>query len=373
MAELPEPHFVDRDLAVIRAQMVAKYEELADAPLLPSQRERLLIDIAAYFEMLNRVAIQEAAKQNLVAYANYPMIDLLAQLVGGERLAATPARAPFEVTIETVHATDVLVAASGFRVRSTDGRVTFALARDATVLAGELTVTVDGVCTVPGVLGNGYDVGQVSELVDTPLWPCAVSNTEETQAGAASETTPQLRARIPDISASTSTAGPRRGYRAHAKAAHPDIVDVAVTNPAPGVVRLTVLTKTGLPDPEVLDLVLEACNDEDVRPLCDTVEAFACVEVPYTIECGLVLQKGAQADVVLTLALEAIQIYTDGRGAMLGRTPQLSKVLKALEVPGVYSVVPAAGWLLPDVAAAEWAHCTNLDITILGVTEESGE
>ena len=46
----------------------------------------LLINLVAYRESLLRIAIQEAAKQNLVNYALYPMLDYLGELVGVFRL-----------------------------------------------------------------------------------------------------------------------------------------------------------------------------------------------------------------------------------------------------------------------------------------------
>ena len=66
---LPEPSFIDRDPQAITAEIVAQYEQLTGKTLYPAQVERLLIDVIAYRETLVRIGIQEAAKQNLVAYA----------------------------------------------------------------------------------------------------------------------------------------------------------------------------------------------------------------------------------------------------------------------------------------------------------------
>ncbi|STI00519.1 phage-related baseplate assembly protein J [Escherichia coli] len=65
----------------ITAEMIAKYEADTGKTLYPAQAERLLIDLWAYREMLVRVAVQEAAKQNLVAFSREPMIDYLGELV----------------------------------------------------------------------------------------------------------------------------------------------------------------------------------------------------------------------------------------------------------------------------------------------------
>lgn len=79
---LTEPDFIERDADKITAEMIAQYEAATGKTLYPAQAERLLIDLWAYREMLVRVAAQEAAKQNLVAFAREPMIDYLGELVG---------------------------------------------------------------------------------------------------------------------------------------------------------------------------------------------------------------------------------------------------------------------------------------------------
>lgn len=85
---LPEPDFIARDPAAITAEIIAQYEQLSGKTLYPAQVERLLIDLLAYRETLIRIGIQEAAKQNLVAFAHAPMLDYLGQLVGVTRLPA---------------------------------------------------------------------------------------------------------------------------------------------------------------------------------------------------------------------------------------------------------------------------------------------
>mgnify|MGYP000411452045 FL=1 len=95
---LPEPSFIDRDPQAITAEIVAQYEQLTGKTLYPAQVERLLIDVIAYRETLVRIGIQEAAKQNLVAYARAPMLDYLGELVGVTRLPAQSARTTVRLT-----------------------------------------------------------------------------------------------------------------------------------------------------------------------------------------------------------------------------------------------------------------------------------
>lgn len=74
------------DPEAIAAELKAAYEAATGRTVYPGQAEQLLIDICAYRESLCRAAINEAARQNLVAFARAPMLDYLGELVGVSRL-----------------------------------------------------------------------------------------------------------------------------------------------------------------------------------------------------------------------------------------------------------------------------------------------
>ena len=77
---------VDDDPLAIVDEMVARFQQDAGRTLYPAQIERLLIDQIAYREALVRAAINDVARQNLVAFARAPMLDYLGELVGVARL-----------------------------------------------------------------------------------------------------------------------------------------------------------------------------------------------------------------------------------------------------------------------------------------------
>lgn len=86
ISQLPEPSFIDRDVDTITADIIAKYEALSGKPLYPAQADRIMVDVIAYREMMIRTAINEAAKQNLIAFANGVMLDYLGDFFGVIRL-----------------------------------------------------------------------------------------------------------------------------------------------------------------------------------------------------------------------------------------------------------------------------------------------
>src|SRR5258707_14962560 len=87
------------DLNLILADMIAEFEAATGRTLLPGQIERLLINLYAYRESLVRNAIQFAGEQNLLAFARFPMIDYLGQLLGVVRLVAQPATTTLQFTL----------------------------------------------------------------------------------------------------------------------------------------------------------------------------------------------------------------------------------------------------------------------------------
>ena len=101
---LPPPTFVnDADGLnpnLILADMVAEFQAAAGRTLQPAQVERLLINLYAYRESLVRNAIQYAGQQNLLAFAVFPMIDYLGQLLGVSRLGAQGAVTTLQFTLQ---------------------------------------------------------------------------------------------------------------------------------------------------------------------------------------------------------------------------------------------------------------------------------
>jgi len=359
---LPEPHFVDRDPVAILNECVAKYELDAGRALTPAQVESLLIRLIAYRETLIRIAIQEAAKQNLLPWARFPMIDCLAQIVGTSRLPALPARVPIGFTV--VAGAERTVPA-GTRVRAKDRKAIFATDADITIAAAATFASGWATCEVPGTVGNGYVAGQVSELVGTLAFAATVANTATSGGGTASEDTERLRGRIPTAADEDAVAGPRELYIALAKGAHQDVLDATCTKPADGVVRLVILVKPGGDASAVLLAVEEAADEDFARPFTDTVQVEEATVVEYEIEAELEMYAGttpADRDASLALAQAAAVAFAAERAAGLGRRIVETALQVALKVGSVEVVSvlssPAA------VAVDEVATCTSISVEL---------
>lgn len=364
MSDLPEPHFIDRDPAQIRREIRERYEELSERTLSPGQFEAQVLEILAYRESLARISIQDAALQNLPGFARFPMIDHLARIVGEKRLSAQPARTTMRFALEAALGIPTAIP-KATRIRTKDGRVEFETDDDAMIDAGETEVTALASARVTGQVGNGYAPGQVSQIVEDLGADLLAENVTETRGGTAQEGTERLRVRIPLAVRSLSVAGPEDAYRYHALSAHPDVVDVSVTTPEPGVVRVVVLGPEGAPSPELLAAVEAVISSPSVRPLCDTVEVVGATPVDFALEARVTLRRGAPHDATLALAEASAATYVESLERALGLAPVKSQIIAALSapaVPGIYSVDLMEPALPVVVNRGEWARCVHLEV-----------
>ena len=359
---LPEPTFIDRDINTITADIVSQYESLSGKTLYPAQSDRIMLDVIAYRESLLRIGIQEAAKQNLVAYAKSPMLEYLSELVGCHRLPAVAAVTTLRFTLPAILESDIAIS-SGFRVEVGDGSVTFTTDAAVTLPAGELFVDVSSTCTEAGIIGNGWQPGQISSPVDTLDANFTVANTTVSSTGVDIEDLERFRERVKLAPEAFSTAGSKLAYRYHAMSAHQSIVDVAVLSPTPGVVNLYPLMAGGLPDEALLTLVAATCSGEKVRPLTDNVATLAPGAVNYAISAQLVLYANADVTSTMALARANAESYVAARAAGLGIDVVPSQLIAALQVAGVYQVVLSSPAAVLQVADYQWASCTSITLS----------
>jgi phage-related baseplate assembly protein len=366
MSDLPEPSFVQRDIDAITQEMIADYEAATGKALQPAQVERLLINLIAYRESLLRIALQEAAKQNLVEYARYPMIDHLGKLLGVTRLQAAYATTTIRFTLVAAQAFNVTVP-TGTRVETSDRTLIFATEEALTITAGNTYGDVGATCASAGEVGNGYVAAQINYMLDPVAYVACASNTTTSTDGSDAETDHALRTRIKLAPESFSNAGSKGAYRYHTLSAHPTIIDAAVTNPSAGVVNVYPLCSTGIPSGAVLTAVEDALNVDTIRPLTDTVNVIAPTEVAFTITASVTIYASAD-ETTAQAGIEAnLAAYAATMRAALGKDIVLNQILATvLKSYGVYDAT-LAGPVADDVLDEnEWANCGTITVTIAG-------
>jgi phage-related baseplate assembly protein len=366
LTSLPEPSFVERDAAAVTSEMVAMFEAMTGRTLYPAQPERVEIDVVAYREMLVRIGIQAAAKQNLLAYATDTHLDHLAAFYDVTRLAAAAARTTLLFSVDPPRPAAVAIPA-GTRVQTKNGKIAFATTVQVVLPAGEASVAVPAVAATPGTGANGYLPGEIANLVDS-LDVDAVANTTTSYGGLAAEDDDRLRTRTQIATEAFSTCGPVDAYRFWALSAHQGIVDVAVVSPSAGVVHVHPLMADGLPGSEVIAQVAALLLGDKVRPLTDLVKVLPPVSRDYAVHVAVTVQGGHDAATVAGAAHKALLAYASGRAARLGRDIVPAQVISAAAVTGVHDVEVLSPGLMV-LAAAEWAHCTGVTVDVAGVAD----
>lgn len=370
MREMPKPEFIKIDPAALEAQLIARYEQKSGKTLYPAQIERLYIDQIAYAVSRLQMSIQNAGEQLLVRFARGPILDYLGELVATPRLLAQAARCTMRFTMPAA-VTQTLLIPIGTRVSTQDAKLTFITDQDVVMAVGQTHMTVTATCMTAGQQGNGWTVGQISALGNSPAAGLTASNITLTTQGAEDEDDDRYRERIILAPEAFSNAGSRAAYRYHTLAVHQSIIDVAVHGPDEGQpdghVALYPLTTTGLPTEDLLQRIENQVSGEKLRPLCDTVNAFSPTAVGYRIKAHITFYANADRSTAMAAAQAAAHAYAVESRAGLGRDLVPEQLTALLQVAGVYRANLKLPSGLRELQSNEWANCSSIHLSDAGV------
>lgn len=212
------------------------------------------------------------------------------------------------------------------------------------------------------VIGANYDV---ERLVITPADETAIPPVE-----AVMETDSDFRLRIQQALEGLSVAGSTGAYEFHGRSADGRVADISVISPEPSCVTVSVLSRegAGAASPELLAVVLNALNDEDVRPVADRVTVQTASIVDYQIDATLYLYPGPESEPIRSAAEAKLKTYISAQHR-LGRDIRKSAIYAALHVEGVQRVelaAPVADIVLDKTQAS---YCSDYQIVIGGSDE----
>lgn len=179
------------------------------------------------------------------------------------------------------------------------------------------------------------------------------------------ESDERLRHRAQMALEGQTVAGSSGSYTYHSLSASALVKDVGVDSPAPGQVRITVLSTEGdgAPSPNLMATVLAYLSAEDRRPLTDQVIVQAAEVVPYTIEATLNVYPGPASSPILSAARAAVETYVLDH-AKLGYDVTLSGLYACLHQGGVQRVVLASPLDNIAIGPHQAAHCSSIVISL---------
>lgn len=369
---LPEVNFLETDAETIRSQIITGFEQASGDTLAAGDPRRLFLLSIADVIIQQRTAINLAAQQNLLSYAQGGYLDALGQLLAVERMAESKAVTTIEFTLSQALGS-VYTIPAGTQV--TNGVVTFETDEDLLIPIGQTKGEVSASCTVAGPVGNDYLAGQISTIVTPMTFVSGAQNTTITTGGADAESDPDFADRIRLAPNSFSVAGPEKAYVYHAKSVSPAIIDVKVDSPTPGEVDVYVLLTDGtLPTEDTLEQIEEHLSDETIRPLTDYVVVKAPTASNYEIELHYWISqedssKAAQIQADVEAAVEQYRLWQQTK---IGRDITPGKLLQLVFAAGASRVddskLKPAAW--KKLEAMQVAQCTKVNVVYEGYKDE---
>ncbi|VEI45162.1 Uncharacterized homolog of phage Mu protein gp47 [Actinobacillus equuli] len=274
----------------ILSETIADYEKRTGKRLQPAHIEQSIIQSYAYREQLVRAGINYAFLQQFPQFATGLALDLCGEPMGCYRLSNQSAEVTLRFSVEGDH--DAVVIPEGTLVAATDN-IVFATDTEVRIGSTESYVDVVGICQTTGTVGNGWQVGQVKTLKSTLDAKVTVSNIDVSDNGIDTESDDDYRKRILLAPEAFTTCGSVAAYEYHTRSVSQYISDVAISTPVGGTVKVTVLTKQGLPSNILLSKVANTISGEKRRPLCDTVIVTSPDRVAYHVVAELTLLENS--------------------------------------------------------------------------------
>ncbi|MFZ8785021.1 baseplate assembly protein [Thermocrinis sp.] len=361
--------FVETDATYWESLLIDAYEKITQRPLYPADPERLLINLQTYANTLLAIAINETAKQNLLAFAKGQYLDALAEFYGVQRLPARKAQTILRFSLAEPLNFDVIIPA-GTRVPA--GDLYFATLQEAKIPAGSLYVDVPAECNEAGTIGNGFSPGQIKDLMDPLPYIAFVSNITMSMYGANEEDDERFRERIRLSIERFTNAGSRQAYIYHTLSAHQDIEDVEVYSPAPGQVKVIFTVKGGnIPDESMLSFVRDYLSSERIRPLTDQVLVSAPEVVYYDIDLTFYVNKkdASKLSFIQSAVEKAVNDFIAWTKSKIGRDILPEELIRLVKQAGAYRVDLA----LPtkhELTIEQIAHARNVSIRYGGLVDD---
>lgn len=337
--------FVQTDSESVLNEMVSKYEELTGHTLLPADPDKMFISWVADIVVQERALINYAANQNIPSRAKGENLDALGEfLYRVARPQAEPAKCTMEFTISAPQSTAIVIP-KGTKVTDSNQTLVWETVNDTVVPVGETTVQVGIVCQTPGTVGNGFGAGQINSLIDVDnvRFYKFCENVDTTSGGSEQADDTTYYELMRQSLEAYSTAGPKGAYEYHAKSVSSDIADVCAINPLekPGYVNIFAVMQDGsIADDGTKKVILEACNDDKVRPLTDIVEVLDPEEVNFDVEITYYIDRSTEKSISdIAISVEAaVTEYIKWQVGKIGRDINPSKLYWLLRDSGIKRV-----------------------------------
>ncbi len=339
---MPDQHiFVEMDVSALEASVVAMFTEIAGYSPQPGSPERLFLHVLCNTLVLAYAKLNYTGNQNLLRFSEGENLDKLVEMFFVQkRLEAQAAQCTMKFTLSKNQARSIIVPA-GTRCTDQNRSLYWETIGPVEIKAGTTEATGTAVCQTPGIVGNGWEPGQINTLVDIYDYYDSCQNITRSDGGSDLQTDEELRESARLSMDGYSTAGPYGGYVYRTKQVSTEIGDVKPYTPEPGKVAIVVTTKDGKPASEELKRrILEANNADTARPMTDLVVMEDPDEVEYDIDLTYYLSHNGPSNVTVLeeQVKEAAAAFQAWQCAEMGRDINPSKLHQLIMETGVKRV-----------------------------------
>lgn len=326
---LPEINFLTTNPEELANEFIQMYEQAEGRKLAQADPLRLIFLTCASVITKQNVAINDAAKQNLLYYARGDILKHKGAECDTPILEATAASTTLRMHLSLPLSTSKIIKKGDLLATSNEGAIFFASTHDVVIERSDWFIDVQLECTTKGPEGNDFAIGEINSLVKPLPYVSKVENITVSAGGSLEEDENSYRERIYLAPEKLSNAGPTGAYEYYAKSASPLISDIFVDSPQPGYVNISVLLKNGeLPSEEIIQLIYEKVNARDVRPLTDFITVSAPEIVTYDLDVVYYIETNAVDKTLIHQNVEkAIDEYAKWQSSKIGRDINPSKLI----------------------------------------------
>ena len=374
---LPDISFIDGlTLEDLQSQMLSdfmeKYQEVTGKKIQLSKSDpnRIIMLSCAQIIYQGLQNIDKAGKMNFLKYAYDDYLENMGALKKVTRNPAKFAQVPVKFTLSGKREAATSIP-QGTRVTA-DYEVYFATIEYAEIPAGETEVTVMTECTEAGTIGNDFAAGELTTLVDPIGFVSKVSNTEKSTGGTEVESDQNMAERIYLAPSSFSTAGPDDAYEYWVKDSNPNIGDVKITSPVPGVVDIRfVMTDGTVPDDTTIAAVTAAVNQRGKRPLTDQVQVKKPEIEEYSIDVTYYINTSdSNAATAIQAQVEsAVEKYKLWQASKVGRDINPDELIANINDAGAKRAVVRAP-VFRVIGETAKAQCTGVNVIYGGLEND---
>ena len=339
LEDLPDINFVTIDKDKVEKEVFDLYYAITGRDeLARGDPVRLFLLFITNLVILLLNKLDETGRMNLLKHSRDDYLDGIGALVGTTRLPASGASAVIQITLSTARDRETIVPA-GVRV-ATANNIAFATANDVVLLAGVTSAQVTAICTQTGEIGNGYEPGEINQIIDPVAYVASMVNISTSEGGADREKDDSLRQRIFEAPESYSCAGSEGAYVYHAKSVSSAVIDAAAFSPAPGEVQVVILLTGGvIPEHTVIEEIEEKLSSKTVRPLTDNLSVTPPEGILYDLNLKYWINADADAAKVSAQVWEAVNEYKIWQRTKLGRDINPDELIyKLKDIKGVKRV-----------------------------------